>query len=195
MVKAFTKVGTLKNHVGSSGSMEPKGGAECVVGLGLNSDVPVTVSELCLDLDAKTPAAVRAACNEYLLPVPKQCHDPNHYVKTAKGRFLEVKKAVKIMNCFLPHTQVRLAKEFSQALHQWRKSGDKDKLKGAIQNVSMTTAIAAIFLSALLRKKSAASPISTQTANGSTKLRVLKLEKNSRLCSPPFSISSPLTHS
>ena len=86
--------------------------------------IPVVVSQLCLDLDAKTPAAVKEACENANLPVPKRCHDPNHYVKTAKGKFIEVKKALKIAKCFAPEAQTRLAKEFSQALHQHRTKGD-----------------------------------------------------------------------
>lgn len=128
-----TKAGPLKNHEGSSGSMEPIMGA--AVCKNLSRQHGVYVSELCMDLDAKTPKAVREMCESEKLPLPTKRHDPNHFVKVAKGKFIEVKKKVKVKNVFPPATQLRLAQQFAMALHQHRKSGDPAKLRGALLQV------------------------------------------------------------
>lgn len=128
-----TKVGTLHNHTGSSGSMEPAMGAEIVKALG-TGHTGVYVEALCLDLDAKTPKAVAEACKEADLPTPRKLHDPNHYIKAVKGRFVEVKKAVKMNKVFPPETQLRLAQEIALALHQKRQKG-RSTLRGAISVV------------------------------------------------------------
>ena len=127
-----TKVGPLKNHEGSSGSMEPIMGATCCKNL---SKQGVYVKEICMDLDAKTPKAIKEMCEKEDLPIPKKLHDPNHYVKVAKGKFIEIKKKVKTKNVFPPATQLRLSQQFAMALHQHRKSGDVELLTGALQQV------------------------------------------------------------
>ena len=127
-----TKHGPLKNHEGSSGSMEPIMGAQVCHEL---SKQGVYVSELCMDLDAKTPKSVREMCERHGLPNPKKKHDPNHYVKVAKGKFIETKKKVKTQNVFPPATQLRLAQQFAMALHQNRKHGCIDRLRGALLQV------------------------------------------------------------
>ena len=128
-----TKCGVLKNHEGSSGSMEPAMGAEICAGLAFSGGV--VVDEICMDLDAKTPKAIREVCAAKGLPAPTKRHDPNHYVKVAKGKFIEVKKKLKTKNCFPPATQLRLAQQFAMALHQNRKSGSVSQLRGALQQV------------------------------------------------------------
>ena len=109
-----TKVGPLKNHEGSSGSMEPAMGAEICRKLAAQHGT--YVNELCMDLDAKTPKAVREMCEREALPFPEKIHDPNHFVKVAKGKFIDVKAKIKMKNCFPPATQLRLAQQFAM----WR---------------------------------------------------------------------------
>ncbi|KAL1510846.1 hypothetical protein AB1Y20_007131 [Prymnesium parvum] len=135
-----TKVGVHKNHTGSSGSMEPAMGAEIVVRLGTEK-TGVVVGELCMDLDSKTPkevmAQVKAAqvTSPWLL-VPSQRHDPNHFVKALRKRFMKVKKLVHATNVFPPATQRHLGDEVAMAIHQHRGSkGGASKLKAAIENV------------------------------------------------------------
>jgi antitoxin component of RelBE/YafQ-DinJ toxin-antitoxin module len=130
-----TKVGELKNHDGSSGSMEPAMGAEAVRALGTDS-TGVVVGSLCLDLDAKTPKAVREECaRDPPLPTPKGFHDPNHFVKTVKGRLIDIKSKVKIANVLPPETQVQIAAEVAMAVHQHNSKGDPEHLREAIMNV------------------------------------------------------------
>lgn len=128
-----TKHGDLQNHQGSSGSMEPLAIADMVVRLGSMAS-GVFVKNLCMDLDAKTPAKCAEVCQAKGVVNPKVQHDPNHYVKTAKGKFIEAKSAVKVTNCFPPETQLRLAQEFAMALHQNRGT-DLPTLRGALLNV------------------------------------------------------------
>ena len=87
-----------------------------------------------MDLDAKTPAKCAEVCQAKAVANPKVQHDPNLYVKVAKGKFIEAKSAVKVTNCFPPETQLRLAQEFAMALHQNRGS-DLPTLRGALLNV------------------------------------------------------------
>ena len=131
-----SNMGPLKNHIGSSGAMEPAMGAECVVRLG-SEDTGVVVGALCLDLDAKTPKAVREAVEKKGgLPVPTKLHDPNHFVKAVGKRLIGVKAKVKMTNVMPPVTQRRLKEEVALAVHQNRGSlGSKVKMKAAINNV------------------------------------------------------------
>ena len=136
MTSYRSKVGPLKNHMGSSGAMEPAMGAECVVRLG-SEETGVVVGALCLDLDAKTPKAVREAVEaKGGLPVPTKLHDPNHFVKAVGKRLIGVKAKVKMTNVMPPATQRRLKEEVALAVHQHRGSrGGKAQMKGAINNV------------------------------------------------------------
>jgi len=127
-----SKVGKIKNHKGSSGSMEPAMGAQIIKEIAARG---VFAESLCLDLDAKTPKAVREMCAECDLPVPRGLHDCNHYVKCVKGSFIDVKKKVKLNNVFPPFTQLQVAIEIGTALHQHRRKGDPIFLKAAIDNV------------------------------------------------------------
>jgi hypothetical protein len=130
-----TKCGTLQNHVGSSGSMEPAMGAEAVRAIA-SSGAGVVVGSLCLDLDAKTPKAVREECaRDPPLPIPKGQHDPNHFVKTVKGRLIDLKAKVKMTNVMPPETQVKIAEEVAMAVHQHNSQDDPEHLKEAILNV------------------------------------------------------------
>ena len=128
-----TKVGTLQNHAGSCGSMEPAMGAEIVAKLG-TEHTGVFVESLCLDLDAKTPKTVGEECDRLDLPRPRKLHDPNHYIKALKGRLIEVKRSIKMTNVLPPCTQLRLAQQVALAVHQKRSLG-ADIMKGAILNV------------------------------------------------------------
>ncbi|KAL1503516.1 hypothetical protein AB1Y20_011996 [Prymnesium parvum] len=130
-----SKVGPLANHRGSSGSMEPLMGAEIVTKLNTEEN-GVYVGCLCMDLDAKTPKAVAAAVKDTAYAPPKREHDPNHYVKAIRKRFIDVKKKIKFPNVFPPATQKKLGDEVALAVHQHRGSnGSKEKLRGAILNV------------------------------------------------------------
>ncbi|KAL1519149.1 hypothetical protein AB1Y20_003409 [Prymnesium parvum] len=130
-----SKVGPLANHRGSSGSMEPLMGAEIVTKLNTEEN-GVYVGCLCMDLDAKTPKAVAAAVKDTAYAPPKREHDPNHYVKAIRKRFIDVKKKNKFPNVFPPATQKKLGDEVALAVHQHRGSnGSKEKLRGAILNV------------------------------------------------------------
>ncbi|KAL1526526.1 hypothetical protein AB1Y20_015236 [Prymnesium parvum] len=135
-----TKVGELKNHSGSSGSMEPSMGAEVVVRLG-SEPTEVYVKQLCMDLDSKTPKAVaEAVCAQRVqhpsLQIPQKLHDPNHFIKALRKRLMKVKKLLHTNNVLPPATQKQLGDEVAMAVHQHRGSRvGIDHLRAAIWNV------------------------------------------------------------
>lgn len=128
-----SKDGPLQNHVGPSGNMEPDMGAEIVCRLGdVANGYGVVVSSLCLDLDAKTPAVVAEAARKANLPVPRREHDPNHFLKALRKRFIDVKSKVGAKGVFMTADQDHLRSEVSKAIGQHRGT---PKLRDAIMNV------------------------------------------------------------
>ncbi|KAL1495964.1 hypothetical protein AB1Y20_014605 [Prymnesium parvum] len=181
-----TKVGELKNHSGSSGSMEPSMGAEVVVRLG-SEPTEVYVKQLCMDLDSKTPKAVaEAVCAQRVqhpsLQIPQKLHDPNHFIKALRKRLMKVKKLLHTNNVLPPATQKQLGDEVAMAVHQHRGSRvGIDHLRAAIWNVLVTrstsTANAVNSLHALARRMSTES---SRESNPRTKMECGSMKQAGR---------------